>query len=352
MKYARLSVFHVPLALGLSMMLMSSAAVRAAADDAEDAMKAKLLDAFEKLESDLSHVAGTVTYRKYRLPIRRFPDGHFEVVEGGEPTYIAHRENQFKVNGRLKRVVLRSKPATGLPTPFRELVFCIGPDYSFFLERRLGQGGYIVKAFGKDYKVGATIDGDYMLGLGAPYRFGRTKFKDILNDKSFSIKKLENTKHQGIDCVKIYYSFSPTGKIVFRDGWIIVAPSRGWAIQAFAMEALFSGKHIDDYLRGTVEYRTSDTGRVLPSRVRRMVFGGALCEEYDFDKIEYVNVPESEFTLPAFGLPDLGSPPKGGWQLGASAWFYLAAVIFLALAVLLAWRVRRARATDHPMAQA
>jgi hypothetical protein len=320
-----------------------------------EVVRRELPEAMRRLEAFYANVEGSGTLSYYHLPVKRGPDkravlderGLAQVEPGAKEVHDRSSIRDFAARGRLVKLVRRNspldpRPASSLP-PYI-IIECVGPRYWFLLHQDRETGNTVLKQFGEGDDLAKVIDEDNAKYAGAPYSICGIKLSEIMKDPSFSIKRVEEIEKGGVKCYQIFYAFHPKGELRFRDGWVVVCPGRGWEVESFSSEADHpNGRHLVDYLTGAVEYGRTEGGVALPTRVTLNVMG-TLREEFVFDEIKHVDIPESEFTLAAYGLPDPVRPAVASDPAGVSVWFYVAAVICLLAAVALIWRSRRPKA--------
>lgn len=129
-------------------------------------------------------------------------------------------------------------------------------------------------------------------------------------------------------------------------GWFLFAPDQHWALRGWYLRAQLKDREQGPGHREckiTYDERLHPSGFPLLKRAeyttvfdpmanRRMV------ELYEVTKIEQVDVPESEFTLPAFGLPDVVAPSDPQRRF---LWILVAVAIVLLVLFTVAWNRRR-----------
>ena len=93
-------------------------------------------------------------------------------------------------------------------------------------------------------------------------------------------------------------------------------------------------------VHGTLEYGEMQQGfpalrRFIHTKTQAPESGGQwITTKYDFEKIDFVEVPDRDFTLAAFGLPELGRPTERSSRSPAP-WLIALSLLALAAAVVL-----------------
>ena len=97
------------------------------------------------------------------------------------------------------------------------------------------------------------------------------------------------------------------------EGWFTVSPDEAWVLHEY--------ENVDQgniSVHGSIEYGGMQGGVPVLRRFTRTAtkLGKLLSSQtYDFEKLDSVDVPDRDFTLSAFGLPEVGRPT--GRNVGA-----------------------------------
>lgn len=169
-------------------------------------------------------------------------------------------------------------------------------------------------------------------------QFGR--LSEMLKNPSFTITNVRDVQRKGKTAVQFEYDYryevkvsdkqtqSQSKEVRIEHGAVVVDPEHSWCILQ---------THFDNqYWTGdeTVEYGEDLDGFPIPRRLRHTSTnkktGGYLLITFEFDKFIHRDIPESEFTLSAFGMPELQLP---GEQKPNLLWRWLIG-IGIALGVL------------------
>jgi hypothetical protein len=184
------------------------------------------------------------------------------------------------------------------------------------------------------------------------FKPGPLGLPELIQSKNFKVADVSTEPGNSEELVRLTFTYSPDdGKADrLRGGVVVLDPSRDWVIRRgeidFDPDVPKKGKYI-------VEYDYQDGLDHCPimtkSRIKgtiwendRVVYGNDTTVSGDVQERKFV--PESEFTLSAFGLPEpnWARPKQTAWYL----WLGLAGILCMILGVAFAWiKKRRARVT-------
>jgi hypothetical protein len=206
------------------------------------------------------------------------------------------------------------------------LAGCRNPRYQFSLMGSASdKDAYRIKRVkvglgGPDYSTGNTNLDTPFVGLVAPLLYAPWTviffdMAEILNDKGFVCKSVQSRSHGDEMLVEVVFDFRhPTENYSFRDVKMILDPQNGWAVREFTVISPPNGTEIV----GKITYsdtRHKETGFRPPNKLEQKwtTYNANKAkvtetEEHvsTFSSLEFVDVPESEFMLSAFGLPEPG----------------------------------------------
>jgi hypothetical protein len=181
-------------------------------------------------------------------------------------------------------------------------------------------------------------------------------------DPGYTLKGVSPVVRDGREWARVEFEYRPPQekpRVPSLAGWALYDPDRYWVIGAFDLQLAFPAVQGSQSAAKTANYEYRDAGDGFPilqhivcrykKPAQAQSFGSE--DTYDFDLRE-ADVPESDFTLSAFGFPDpVGiKPPE---RPRSWLWLLAAAGGLAALAVLFAGLKRRAarRAANVPPAQ-
>jgi len=160
----------------------------------------------------------------------------------------------------------------------------------------------------------------------------------MMEDASFKITKVSSRVEGDRELLRIDYDYHPKD-LILRSGWLEVCPSDRWRIQEY--ETQLSAEMKGRTIKGVVEYQKDQkTGENLPVRSKIDMTDGIIA--FDFQTFSLTPAPEEEeFTLAAFGFPDV--EPSGAEGTSNLLGFVGAGVLLLVVAAILKVLASRAQ---------
>jgi hypothetical protein len=133
------------------------------------------------------------------------------------------------------------------------------------------------------------------------------------------------------ECIKAEF-YSKLSAVFDKFGWFVVCPADGWMLVKYdlGVKDRKSGKVSEHNFGGLNEYTIADGGLPILRRAQLSIFQ----ERHDFviNNLELGPISDDEFTLSAYGLPEIGGRSRRNvapyWYLGLGA-----AGLILALAI-------------------
>jgi len=244
------------------------------------------------------------------------------------------------VEGRSKKSARTrlKKRNSALPS---ENVSCVNPKYSFRLEMVSDGAPLRIRDMGAGFDANIANDMNVVFNryVFAPFCIFDTPIAKIMSDPTFVVKNVSEVTERDKRCLKIEFSFHPNKKYPVVPGWWLVCPDEGWILLEY--EVLL-GSHEDVSKHGRIEYGPSVGGIPLPK-----VFSEThpyYRRHFEFERIDQGPVPESEFTLTSFGLPELERPDGSRFTGGPAIWFFASSLLFLSIGVVLKFKGSRKEA--------
>jgi len=191
--------------------------------------------------------------------------------------------------------------------------------YGFSIRRRHLPSPWALRNCGteeeaKEYAYRRARQSGFLRYLDAPWNLLGVPLEEIIRGRGITIVAVSPVEEQGRTYAKVEFrdwSFpNPVGKgnVSVRDGWTILDPNEAWAIQRYELhltqphEATSSGR---------IEYGDRD-GVPVPKRVTvrdtadSAEHRGVWHEQkFEFTELAFREIPESEFTLTAYQLPEV-----------------------------------------------
>jgi hypothetical protein len=272
---------------------------------------------------------------------------------------------------RSKHAVTRQGVTSSLP----DIAGCFNKEMSFTIEKSENSGSYVVKSTGgTDRQATNRVRWYIVKFLDAPFTLMGNRISDFLKMREFTLERAVPLTLNNKPLLKLFFSYRPaklanhakkeTSTNYLGEGWILVSPGEGWVMyqQEVSLISSRTSSPIEIW-HMKVEYEDSDIGTPLPKRVEYKVSLKTLKGEsevrradgtilhdgdvtqittFECDELHFEELPDSEFTLAAFGLPELGKPETPAARASNTVWYFLAAFVALVLAVALKYYASRA----------
>jgi hypothetical protein len=170
----------------------------------------------------------------------------------------------------------------------------------------------------------------------------------VFRSRGFKCVNVAPEPTTGEELVRLTFTFSPEGKNRLTGGWLVLDPSHYWVIRRGEVDADLGDKK-KGTAKWTVQHDYKEGSNHHPIITRKVLKGkgwedGRLIFESDFsidayDLHERATIPESEFRLSAYGLPEplWAQPKKTHWYF----WLGLAGILCLMLGATVAWLKKR-----------
>ena len=285
---------------------------------------------------------------------------HFK---NGEKEPFATRMKQIlyaSKQGR-ERIIFDYKESNNMKN-FERRVLVLGCERNFLLGRNFPQETYQILELITDSetKRSKIMFPDLIFTVDSPYAlsFLRVPIISIIDSESFKFVKIEQASNQEQDSIRVVFDYRPsasesakngfTDGIVLR-GWMIFEPEKNWAIREYEIQGTSS--KFPDYLfsySGMIRYGNGGDGFPMPEEVtfRATTFQSGMevaRDEHHFqaERLSTDPIPDSEFTLAAYGLGDVEQPP-GAPTNTLPYWAFGFAIVAMAISVVLKRMARQA----------
>ncbi len=242
---------------------------------------------------------------------------------------------------------------------------CLNPRYGFRLYRAVSDSPWAVVGLDKDVKDGYGLSslspGVRVAGLivEKPLSFSSMWecLLDMVRDPDFVIQRVSYAPHEGDDRIRVDFKYRPKmvpprtewgdiqpGWNPLRGGWILLDPARYWVMHGFEVETEWQDQTTGT-LTGTFMYQDGEGGFPILKRSQQLYKGidkrGTRNETESVEEYELTekDIPDEEFTLSAFGLPE---PSEGQRPTRWFIWIGLAGIAFVGLTMFLRRLSRRA----------
>jgi hypothetical protein len=193
--------------------------------------------------------------------------------------------------------------------------------------------------------------------LQFPYRIPFSPMPAVSRPR-FVLRAVSPLRRGGKNLLKVEYDYpnDPTRNVPKNardpggtEGFFVVSPEEKWVVYEYeSREKKGVSRNVH---KGTVQYEGTSDGFPIPKRVASQTIklpGGEVVASgsYEFLEFRFGDVPDTEFTLSAFGLPEeVSRPSKVARTNGPGYWFLALALVAAATAVLFkiaSSRVKRA----------
>ena len=289
----------------------------------DDALKSRVdieyPAALAELESRYKLMHGRARYHDFRSP-------------HGQPTV----ENIQKIDFAFTSNAAKISVSWAQPKDFKthdeknlfQTTYGTNSQYWFSLLRRHPSDELALKDMGEDPIQGRRkIDNFYGAKIQCAYSLGSTSLAQYFERKVLQINSVEEINVKESKALLIGFTVTPTyvgakpANALDVSGWLVVSPSDGWILREYGhISKNQSG--VSSTRIGKIDYVLSADGHLDPFRHVQRSFSGRVDRnnrgaelvgfELDFDEVEYKALPETDFHLPAFGLPEIDHPPKKG----------------------------------------
>jgi hypothetical protein len=231
---------------------------------------------------------------------------------------------------------------------YRGTITVHNPEYAFVLTRSSDKKPWVVQEVTKKNSPesqGPPIDAARALCFGNPSRV----LPILFASPDFKVLDVtpEDKDHKGL--VRMTFAYTPKGPAdnQSRRGWLALDPNHDYVIRRGEFELEFDSK---TKIKQTFvyEYKEGSDHHPIPTKDSfhaTVIEDGRLTYEYqstgEADLHEQRFIPESEFTLSAFSLPEpAGRGPKRTlWFV----WLGLAGIVCLAFGAAVSWLKKRRR---------
>ncbi len=299
--------------------------------------------ALADLKASYSQGYATGTYKSSK---RQVNNGKYKAIDDEEIGAVDESARiNLKKKGENSLLELRGDKPSAIIGP-RQIVLSHGSKYSFALEAKpdLRNGTAVLKSFTK--ATGGPKKKDAFFGIylepvfKAPFDLQSDDISSLLNHPD-SIKDISAFRENGKIYIKANFYHNHSKKYD-RYGYFVVSPEEGWALVKYdtGLKDLKTGRVYDHCVGGINEYALSKDRPPILRKVQCFLF--AERREYEFDRFDLGPVSDDEFTLAAYGLPEIGESPRrrnfARWYLGIGL---IVAVIGVGFRYLSIWLRKR-----------
>jgi hypothetical protein len=264
----------------------------------DDQLRARLLteapQAWAKISTWAEHLEMTATDRSERGNVHGRTDRH------------------IKLSGENCLVILTYFEPDG--TAAREDVFCRNARYSFQLRRASSKLPWLVQRFGRTPNadiekifemLSANVFSKPQLSVGPMY------FPEFFGKEPFVIKEVKSRRQGTTELVSVSFEcVLPNGEKPFRwlsRGTVTLNPDLGWTVQDCDVDVECSDGLTQHWSQHNDLTSPAGGSPVLKSQRRKLRMEGIPDSTItlEVNDLSTRTIPEEEFTLTAFGLPEM-----------------------------------------------
>lgn len=241
--------------------------------------------------------------------------------------------NQDNLVGILKDELLRATP--GATPIYREAAFGRNSKNAFRVQRAAADQAWVVEDFNHDLAKADELMLQsmrlYAMPLFALMVNGQF-LPDWFQEKTFTIKKVrwDDTDSGHRVALEFEYQWPANKKLTFvywpRSGTLFLRPDLSWAIEDFQVTMVDSVDPAKREFQMRQHNVLKDLIDGFPAVISATQVADTFTEghsetNWTFTRFENTGVPEREFTLPAFGLPEIGGNPAAirWWLIGVNS---------------------------------
>jgi hypothetical protein len=218
-----------------------------------------------------------------------------------------NRVFEFRFNGENglsyeKFIVPKDKP---------ERVAVVNPAYGFVLERVRSGDPWLVKYVERGGGSARDIVDDNGRVLAELFlQIWDKMLPEFVTEPNFAVTAMRSVEREGKGYAQIDFSynepFTQAQMTILTGGTILLDPDHYWVIKEYQLRRLFEDG-ATSYVTGAIDYATGVGGfPILRRRIEKVSTSKGDRAEMtcEFTKYEHREVPEDEFMLSAFGLPE------------------------------------------------
>ena len=249
-----------------------------------------------------------------------------------------------------------------------DVAVCRNNSAGFRLEKKSGAAQFTITDIGSSSKTHGITEEAFWTKVDSPYWFADARISEYPADPTFALTKVDQVEVQQKKLLKLHFHYNhkpgakktPLSRTV--GGWVLVSPAEHWIIYEY--EAHFRRPSGDPYPLMTVasvEYGESHSGIPLPkkaitkevvasatpvqlTKTKSLKTGSAMnTVTAEFTNLDFLEEPDSSFTLASFGLPEIAASVAKTPRTSSTMtiWLFLAAIVFLVVAIAAKWLGRR-----------
>jgi hypothetical protein len=249
------------------------------------------------------------------------------------------------------RLVTLKYVLQGPSSEFAGKVWCETPKQAFALHQSVRDGPFVISGFEANAKkmgpIRANVENQSDEFVCAAFQATSVTIEELFADPYFKAGSVSRTAQDEHELVEVVFerAGAPGG---YLSGRIVLDRSLDWALREY--ELLVQD---DPSWRSTVSCkiqcaRWEPGAFIFPKQVLQVTQAGSpdgkqeIIREREvvFQEVKLNKVKDSQFTLAAFGLPDLSSPPRRSYY-PLDSWFFWTCIFLAFASAGILWYKRR-----------
>ncbi len=270
------------------------------------------VEGWRAIEAQYREMSGTV--------VQTTPDAYASGSGvGGRQSTFAISGNKIKVEENVG--ALASQTAIGMP---QRRVVGLNDQYGFILTRSAKNQPWVALRVEPTVTLATrqSAQGDWFQYASLPYAIAEVPLHELVARNGFQLEGLRDVDLRGTPCKSIAFSYRPAPEEAaaraisqfLRGGTIVANPARNWRVEQLLVMMEAGSQRTPCTFEVTYEAGASGPPRVAQI-VRTTKSGGSPDIIATLENLRFGSMPESEFRLSAYGLPDgLAGKPAGSWM--------------------------------------
>ena len=226
----------------------------------------------------------------------------------------------------------------------------------FWISRKSESHNYSLNDYGPFPSVFKVfLDDHKRLSFSASYSIGNEYVHIMMESGRFVVRKATRITQNDKPLIRVEFDHTPADpktQIYGMTGWFLVDPAHNWAVVEHEVKKNDlvnpKDKQVNEVISGSVRYSNREGCTLFPEDVSLTILsllpdGRKFERRYQFQLEECSTdpIPDSEFTLAAYGLGDVEQPP-GAPTNTLPYWAFGFAIVAMAISVVLKRMARQA----------
>jgi hypothetical protein len=241
----------------------------------------------------------------------------------------------FALDHGMERVEIERFTLDKPPKELPGLIYCVGPDTAFRLNRAPDTEAFTIVGIGKTELDRAHYLSEFGRLVHAHNGFEGRPMPRVFGSPGFEITSAESIVEDSRNLIEVASAFGPLGSNKAKEQiTAVLDPDAGWIIRRSRYRHGYDDTNME--FRCEIQYQGAHEGVSLPRTVRLEEPGG-LVRHCEFTEWSFTPTPIAEFNMTHYGLPDLVRAHRRPnllpyWLMGIAAILALVAFILWKLA--------------------